>query len=40
MNKEDLADAYVNEKSDSVKSLIKDAFLKGFEYGVLNSSLL
>ena len=39
MNKEELAEAFVLDKVDSIKYLVKEAFIKGYEQGVLQASL-
>jgi len=39
MNKEELAEAFLMDKIDSIKSLIKEAFYKGYKQGVLKATL-
>lgn len=39
MSKEELAETFVMDKADCIKALIKEAFYKGYEQGVLQTSL-
>ena len=39
MNKEELAEAFVMDKVDGLRSLIKEAYQKGYEQGALQTSL-
>lgn len=39
MNKDELAEIFILDKADSIKSFIKEAFINGYEQGVLQASL-